>query len=168
MKILTFLIFLLSFQHLQGQSTASVSVNLTLNSVSLLSIKPNNGAINFQFPVPSTSGGSLTSTLTNNTKWINFTSSVATGTTRKITAQVSSGSIPSGLTLRLQAGTAANSFGSYGTSTGLVTLSGSTTTIINNIGGAYTSVGESNGYNLQFSLSITNYALLRQAQHLFL
>jgi len=167
MKIFFLLLFILYFQIVLGQSGATVDVGLTLNSVSLLSVKPSNSTIDFQFSVPSLSGTGLTNTLTNNTKWLNFTSGVAQNISRKVTAQIANGSIPSGLTLSLQAGTAVNSFGTFGTSSGLVVLSNTPVTIINSIGGAYTGVGVSNGYNLQFSLSINNYSQLRQGTNSF-
>lgn len=142
---------------------ASVSVNLTLNSVTLLSISPNTSTVSMTFQAPSSGGGGLVSPSANTSKWIHFTSAVALNATRRITAQISSGSVPNGVSLRVLAGSAANGAGTLGASSGTVTLSTSAATIINGIGGAYTGTGVSDGYNLQYSVVISNYSQLRQS-----
>jgi hypothetical protein len=82
-------------------------------------IKPNSNSISFSFSTPSTAGGAIT-TLTNTSKWLNFSSAVAPSASRRITAQISGGTVPSGLQLTVLAGTAVTSTGTVGSSSGTV------------------------------------------------
>lgn len=167
MKLLLFtkiLILLFLSVHIRAQST--VSVGITLNSVALLKLSPNSNSISFSFSTPATAGGALT-TLTNNTKWLNFSSAVVPSASRRITAQISGGTLPNGLQLTVAAGTAVTSTGTVGSSSGTVTLSTSSNTIVNNIGGAYTGSGSNTGYNLTYTLSISSYQQLRSGTSSF-
>ncbi|MDI9863718.1 hypothetical protein QM480_05250 [Flectobacillus sp. DC10W] len=167
MKLLLFtkiLILLFLSVHIRAQST--VSVGITLNSVALLKLSPNSNSISFSFSTPATAGGALT-TLTNNTKWLNFSSAVVPSASRRITAQISGGTVPNGLQLTVAAGTAVTSTGTVGSSSGTVTLSTSSNTIVNNIGGAYTGSGSNTGYNLTYTLSISSYQQLRSGTSSF-
>lgn len=156
-----FLFFLVLNQAL-GQ-TSSIGVSLSLPSVALLDIEPNRNSFNLNLTAPTESGNSLANTASDNTKWINFSSSVTSGQTRRISAQIS-GTMPYGLSLVLNTSTySGGGAGTLGSRVSPVTLTAAAQTIINNIGGAYTGNGGSNGYNLAFSLSlpIGNYSLLR-------
>lgn len=167
MKLLLFAkILILLFLSVQINAQSTVSVGITLNSVALLKLSPNSNSITFSFSAPSTAGGAI-STLTNTTKWLNFSSAVAPSASRRITAQISGGTVPSGLQLTVLAGTAVTSTGTVGSSSGIVTLSTSSNTIINNIGGAYTGSGSNTGYNLTYSLSVSSYQLLRSGTSSF-
>jgi hypothetical protein len=161
--------FLLFFIILHISAVAQTSQNITviLPSIALLDIAPNNTAFNLNLVAPTDAGNIVVNNNTNATKWINFTSAVATGITRKITAQIS-GTLPNGLNLKLitlnYAGAGA---GTLGTSSGTVYLTGTAQTVVNNIGGAYTGDGSNNGYNLNYSLEISNYSLLRSQTNTF-
>jgi hypothetical protein len=158
---LLFVLLLLDFQSLAAQSTASVGVSISLPSVALLDIEPNNTGISLSLTAPTESGNAATLPATNSTKWLNFTSAVATGTTRRITAQLS-GTLPTGINLRLNtAAYAGNGAGTLGSRVPTIYLSSSPQTIVSSIGGAFTGNGSGNGYNLSFALEIANYANLR-------
>ncbi|MBL7814149.1 MAG: hypothetical protein JNL70_04010 [Saprospiraceae bacterium] len=161
LKILSTVSFLLFYVKGWTQTTASVGVSISLPSVALLDIEPNNSAISLSLTAPTEGGNQLTATTTNNSKWLNFTSAVSTGTTRRIGVQMS-GSLPNGVNLKLTtANYAGSGAGNRGSAVSIVYLSGSQQTIVNNIGGGYTGTGSNNGYNLTYSLEISNYALLR-------
>ncbi|MFZ4931958.1 hypothetical protein [Chryseobacterium sp. Mn2064] len=140
--------------------TASLPVTMTLPVVTLMDIEPS-GSISLNFIAPTEAGNSLTIPISNTSKWINYTSAIATGgLSRRITAATNNTSIP-GVSIRLQAGAATGAGGgTLGTSSGLVTLSPTPVTIISGIGGAFTGNGTSNGHQLTISLVISNYALL--------
>ncbi|MGH1519584.1 hypothetical protein [Chryseobacterium sp. JK1] len=140
--------------------TASIPVTMTLPIVTLMDIEPA-GSISLNFIAPTEAGNALTTPTSNTSKWINYTSAIATGgLTRRITAATNNTNIP-GVSIRLQAGAATGSGGgTMGTSSGIVTLSPSPITIISGIGGAFTGNGTSNGHQLTISLLISNYALL--------
>lgn len=147
-----------------SQTQQNVGVQLTLPSVSLLSLSDNsNFGLNFQSP--SVAGAPLGTSTTNNSKWLNFTSAVPPNVTRHISAQIVSGSVPNGVRIKLQTSTVAGGAGSRGTPVATVYLSGTPQNIVNNIGGAYTGVGTSNGYNLTFSLEIQDYSQLRSSSN---
>lgn len=142
-------------------SQTSVNISISLPSIALLDIAPNNTAFNLNLAAPTEAGNSVTDNPTNSSKWINFTSAVIEGRTRRITAQIS-GTLPAGVNLGLNiANYAGIGAGTLGISSGTVILSGTTQTVINNIGGAFTGDGANNGYNLTYILQISDYALLR-------
>ncbi|MBK6977998.1 MAG: hypothetical protein IPH28_13585 [Cytophagaceae bacterium] len=144
-----------------GQATLSVGVNFTLPSVSLLDIAPDRSTFSLSFNAPTEAGNQITTTSTNNTKWLNFTSAVPPSVTRKITASIS-GAMPGGVNLNLAVASVSGAgAGTRGTSAGTVVLSNSPQAIVNNIGGAYTGNGANNGYMLTFTLGIGNFSLLR-------
>lgn len=139
----------------------SQNVDLTLPSIALLDIAPNNTAFNLNMVASAEAGDIILSNSTNNSKWINFTSAVPTGITRRITAQVS-GTLPNGVNLKLITSNYAGSgAGTLGTSSGTIFLTGTAQTVVNNIGGAFTGDGSNNGYNLNYSIQIADYTLLR-------
>jgi hypothetical protein len=145
----------------------SANVNFTLPSVALLDLN-NNSGITLAFQSPTEAGSPIVSPATNTTKWLNFTSAVASSVTRKITAQVVSGTVPNGVQLKLETSSyAGTGSGALGTVTSPVYLTTTATTFINSIGGAFTGNGTGNGYNLKYSLEIQNYSLLRNTNTSF-
>jgi hypothetical protein len=154
-------ILLLYCSNVSAQASASVGVSISLPSVALLDVEPNTGGFTFNFTAPTEAGNPLSTIATNNSKWLNFTSAVAIGTTRKITVQLS-GSLPDGINLKLvtsnYTGTGA---GALGNAVSPLYLSPTQQTVVNAIGGAFTGNGAGNGYNLTYSIEISNYSLLR-------
>lgn len=141
--------------------TSSVGVSFSLPMVALLDVEPNTNSINLSLTAPTEAGNMVTNTASNNTKWINFSSAVTPGQTRRVSAQIS-GVMPNGLNLVLNTSAYSGAgAGTLGSRVSPITLTGSSQTIINGIGGAFTGNGVSNGYNLTFTLSISNYSQLR-------
>jgi hypothetical protein len=161
MRFFILIIAMLVCTIVHAQTTDNVSVNITLQSVALLDIEPNNTSITLAMTSPTEAGNAINST-TNNSKWLNFTSAVTPALTRRVTAQLT-GTLPSGVNLRLSiAPYSGSGAGTLGTPVTAITLNNTAQTIINNIGGAYTGNGTNNGYNLTYSLQISNYSQLRQ------
>lgn len=142
--------------------TASVNVSVSLPNVALLNIEPNNSAILLALQSPTVAGAPVTVPSNNAAKWLNFTSAISAGLTRKIMAQITSGSVPSGLRLKLSlSGYSGTGSGALGSSATGLTLNNSAQNIITSIGGAFTGNGTNNGYNLVYGLEISNYSQLR-------
>ncbi|MCU0340632.1 MAG: hypothetical protein MUE30_12170 [Spirosomaceae bacterium] len=144
-----------------AQSSASVGVNVSLPTVALLDLAPSSAGISLPLHAPSEAGNSLTVS-SDNSKWLNFSSTIESGGGRYITAQIGAGSVPAGLGLRLAlapyAGGGAGALGGGGAS---ILLSAAPQTIVSSIGGAYTGDGTGNGYHLQYALEIQNFAQLK-------
>ena len=161
------LLFFISL-HISAISQTSQNITLVLPSIALMDIAPNNAVFNLNLAAPTEAGNSIINTTTNSTKWINFTSAVAPGITRRITAQVS-GTPPNGINLKLLTlNYAGGGAGALGNSSGTVYLTGTAQVLVNTIGGAYTGDGSNNGYNLNYSLEISNYSLLKGQTNTFL
>ncbi len=157
---LTALCFFLGLSSCLAQRTASVGVSVSLPSVALVDVAPNNTGLIFNVTAP-TEGGLRAITSTNSTKWLNFTSAVATGTTRNIRVQMT-GALPTGISLSLATSAYSGSgAGVLGTRVASIVLSTTSQAVISGIGGAFTGDGANNGYNLTYSLTLANYALLR-------
>ena len=148
-------------------SQTSINVAITVPNIALLDIAPDNTAFNLNLLAPSESGNPITINPANSTKWLNFSSAVAVGITRRIMAQVS-GTLPVGLNLKLVVSSYAGAgAGVLGISSGTLILSGTPQAVVNNIGGAFTGNGINNGYNLSYSLEVLDYSLLRSQTSTF-
>lgn len=141
----------------------SASISATVTEVAYISLAPDNSVFNLVVSPPTIAGESIRVVGSNTSKWINFTSAVPPSLTRTIYAQISSGSIPSGMELKLTISPASGGAGILGSSITSVNLSTSPQVIISNIGGAYTGQGSGYGYNIKFELVITDYSQLREA-----
>ena len=143
-----------------GQTTGNASATINLSSVALLDIEPS-GTVSLNFTAPTEAGAVLGSSSTNSTKWINITSAVTTGLTRRVTAQISGGTLPNGVRLKLSVANPVGGAGTRGTPVTLTYLTTTAQTIINSIGGAYTNTGSGSGFNLTYALDIQTYSILK-------
>lgn len=141
---------------------SQANVNLTLPVVTLMDIEPA-GNITLNFTAPTEAGNPLANPTPNTSKWINYTSAIASGgLTRRITAYVNNALIP-GVDIRLQAAVASGAGGGVlGTPSAQITLTRTPITIISGIGGAYTGNGVNNGHRLTISLIPNTYGLIAQ------
>lgn len=146
-----------NFISAQGTSR---NVVLNLPEVALLDIEPNTTAVTLNFTMPNEAGNPIGLPVTNASKWLNFTSAIATGApVRTITAQIDQ--LVPGIRIKMQAGSATGSgSGTLGTSTGQVILGTSPQPLISGIGGGFTGNGTNNGYPITTSLEITDYTKL--------
>jgi hypothetical protein len=143
-----------------GQTSVLAPMSLTLPNVAYIQLAPDNNSVVLVGSVSQAGGPILVSS--NSTKWINFTSAVASGVTRTVKAQITAGSLPSGMSLKLTISPVSGSFGgSPGTNVSYIYLSNSQQIIIRDIGGAYTGQGILNGYNITYELVISDYSQLR-------
>ncbi|WP_419869621.1 hypothetical protein [Chryseobacterium sp. CT-SW4] len=156
---ITVIIFCIISHTVFSQTTGNINVSVSLPIVTLLDIEPA-GAIAMNFTAPTEAGQPVTAPASNTTKWINYTSAIASGgLTRRITAAVNQ-TIP-GVNIRLTAATASGAgAGTLGTPTAQVTLTTTATNIITGIGGAYTGNGANNGHRLTITLAVSSYTNL--------
>jgi len=168
-KIYAYLIIILLWVipgYINGQSEEeSCSLAFSLPEIALIDIEPagiSNISLtlttNPESGLPVTASGAV-----NDDLWINYTSSLATGSNnRSVTVQISSGAIPSGVAVTLQPSAFSGSgSGITGTPVGPVSLSSTSQTLISGIGRCFTGNGMNNGHRLNYSLEITNYNSLR-------
>lgn len=150
---------------LPGQSTGSNNCSLTIPAIALIDIEPAGVPITLSMTPPTEAGAPLTigSAGTNNSKWLNYTSALAAGATaRTITVRVTSGTVPTGVSLKVQTGTyTGTGAGTLGVPVGQVAIDNVARTVISGIGGSYTGDGINKGHQLTYSISVSNYALLK-------
>jgi hypothetical protein len=154
-----------SFAQDNNQGAHSVSINIP--EVALLDLE-GGSSITLAPTAPTEAGAAFDfSSATNNTIWVNYSSIVASGKTRKVNAAITSGAVPAGLQLKVTAGSyAGTGKGTTGTAASQVTLSATAQDVVTGIGSCYTGNGASNGHNLTYALSLTSadsYNLLTQA-----
>lgn len=138
---------------------SQANVTFTLPVVTLMDIEPI-GSIALNFTAPTEAGNPLGNPAPNTSKWINYTSAIASGgLTRRITAAVNP--VNPSIDIRLQAAAASGAGGgTLGTPSGQVTLTTTPVTIISGIGGAYTGNGVNNGHRLTISVVPNSYSSL--------
>ncbi|WEK68502.1 MAG: hypothetical protein P0Y62_11590 [Candidatus Chryseobacterium colombiense] len=152
------LISSISLTFYTGAFSQTYTVSFTLPQVALMDIEQAT-SINLDLIKPTEAGNRLTNPTNNTTKWLNYTSAVASGGTRSITASITQ-NIP-GIDIKLQIASATGSgAGALGTPSSQITLSTTPTTIVSGIGGAYTGNGVGNGHQLTFSVTPNNYTNL--------
>lgn len=154
--LITYCLTIISI-HLFAQDTREGSHSLTINipEISLLDLEGST-SITIAPSNPTEAGLGLDfSSAVNSNIWLNYTSIVATGKTRNVSVQISSGSVPSGLSLKVTASNiVGNGQGVFGTPLSQVTLSALPQNIITGIGSAYTGNGTNNGHRLNYSLNL--------------
>jgi hypothetical protein len=151
-------ILVLSFISL-AQPTQPVSVGIP--EVAQMDIEPNNSGITLSLDPP-TEAGNQTQNNTDNSKWINYSSAIEPGgSNRQILAQITAGSLPSGVELRLTAsGYVGGGQGAFGTSTSTIIISSSPQAIVTGIGRTFTGNGVSNGHQLNYELAVDDFGSL--------
>lgn len=157
-SILIPLLFIISF--IYNETFCQVLTpgdNITLELADLALIATNSSTISLA--LQSTVPGESLKPDSNSTLFLRISSLVPTGKTRKITARVSGGAIPSGTQLSLSSAscTTSNSAGQVGTAiTTPILLNTLDQNLITGIGSCYTGTGSTDGYQLTFKWSLSN------------
>jgi len=148
----------------QDTRIASHTIAISAPAVALIDLEGTT-SISLSPAAPTEAGLPLNFTnSTNNGIWVNVSSVVGavTKTSRDVSAQITSGTIPAGLALRVvSANDVAQGEGLMGTPASQITLSGSSQNLITGFGTCYTGDGISKGYRLTYSLVLANYANVR-------
>jgi hypothetical protein len=144
------------------------SVSINIPEVALLDLEGGTAVV-LEPTAPTEAGDAFTFTnATDQSTWVNYSSIVASGNTRTVSAAITTGTVPTGLALKVTAANAvaANGKGRLGTAQGQITLSATAQSIITGIGSCYTGNGQNSGSNLTYALELTstdNYDELVQA-----
>jgi hypothetical protein len=141
-------------------NVASHGVEIKIPTVALVDVEGTDGeagTINLTPDVSSLEAGEAVdfSTANDNSLWLNYTSVVAANQTRTVTASIS-GTLPSGVSLKLLASGITTGNGTRGSSAGEITLSGNGQSVVTGIGSAYTESGENKGHQLTYTLDMNN------------
>ncbi|MBS3992588.1 MAG: hypothetical protein KGZ87_02610 [Bacteroidetes bacterium] len=164
-QLVIFLVVVFLFignQFSSAQNTGSALASIQLNPIALMDIEPNNSSVVLNVS-PVTEAGTMNSTsMSNNIKWINFSSSLAPSTpNRTILVGVASGNLPAGVRVKIQTSPySGTGNGSIGNQTNEITISSTYQTLINNIGAGFTGNGINNGYMIRYVLEISDFRLL--------
>ncbi|WP_185094993.1 hypothetical protein [Chryseobacterium taiwanense] len=163
MTLYTKILFSLLILTFYPSLAQTYTVSFTLPQVALMDIEQTS-SINLDLTKPTEAGNRLVNPSNNTTKWLNYTSAVASGGSRSISASITQ-LIP-GVDVKLQAAAASGSgAGTLGTPSSQITLSTTPTTIISGIGGAYTGNGVGNGHQLTLSVSPNTYTNLNTSNN---
>ena len=158
MTVLVMLIFMSNGAYAQNWQY----FNIYIPQVALLAVRgETNTNLSLGLDGPAEAGLGMTNT-SDSSLWINYTF-LRGGFTRpkgNVYTKISSGSLPSGMVLKVRAKSATSHGGGLkGTPTGQLTLTSSDQKIINNVRTSYTGRGVNKGHNLVYDLDISNYSL---------
>ncbi len=161
--IVFFVLYIFQTQSYAQYEEASSGLQFSVPEISLLNIAPfsvsnielnvESGNVGFE------NTGNEEAVAVDNQLWINYTSSLASGSSRKkITVQIINGELPRGLKISVLASPyQGNGLGDFGIPTKEKNLNKNPRTIIKKIGRCYTGKGEGQGHNISYKLYIPNY-----------
>ncbi len=152
-------VFLLPLGILLASDTATQSVTMTVSSICVVDVTGNPPTLAIVAPG---TGGATPSNATDTSTYVQYTSTVATGTTRNLSAKIGAGDIiPAGCSLKL---TVTPSGGTNeGSTAGQITLSSTASNIVTGIGSCATGTGGTDGAQLSYSLEVTAMTSLQAA-----
>lgn len=131
---------------------------IVIPEVALLDIEGANGStVSLNPTAPTEAGLAVSFPVTDSSLWLNYSSIIGSITepSRTIIAQISSGVVPAGTSLKLVATNDAGSGdGLMGLPTTEISLSTVAQNLITGIGSAYTGDGMNRGHNLQYTLDL--------------
>jgi hypothetical protein len=137
-------------------SATTQSVTVQINAFCIIAVTGNPTALIVSAPAQ---GGATSANPTDNTTYALYTSSIPTGTTRRIQANWGlTDAAPAGCSLLLTA-TPAN-LPNQGTSAGQISITSTATNIVTGIGCCATGTGSSNGAQMTYVLSINSMTAL--------
>ncbi len=156
-KILIFTLLLGMTGFLSAQTSSEI-VSLVIPDVALLAVRPDDGPVTLNITVSPVPGSADFITDSDDSKFLNYSSAVeSNASSRAIYAELSSGSLPSGLLLEVELGSPVGAAeGQLAAPLGPVSLSGSPQSVATSIRGAKTGVGSGNGHQLFYSIVVDN------------
>ncbi|MDX1666209.1 MAG: hypothetical protein R3350_03220, partial [Saprospiraceae bacterium] len=140
-------------------NTDAHTVQINIPEVALLDIEPGGStSITLAPTAPTEAGEALDfSGANDNSLWLNYSSIVGSTTepSRKVTAAITTGTVPSGMLVKVTAGAdAGGGAGTVGTPAGELTLSSTAQDLITGVGSCYTGNGDGAGHNLTYALAL--------------
>lgn len=145
----------------QDTNTDKHTIDIKIPEVALLDLETSgsSSALSLAGTAPTEAGNAIDfSKAQNSDLWINYSSIIGSKTepSREVTVAITSGSVPDGLNLTVEAKADANKgAGKVGTpSASALTLSGTAQKIVTGVGSAYTGNGANAGHNLIYKLAL--------------
>lgn len=144
----------------QDTKTDSHTLQVTIPELAILDIEPSGSKnISMAFVNPTEAGNAISAPTANTALWLNYSSIVAAAgeTTRKVSVQITSGTVPAGVDVTVQAAapTGSSSGGTIATSaSSTLTLSTTAQDLLTAIGSGYTGDGANNGHQLTYNLAV--------------
>jgi len=127
---------------------------ITIPEVALLDLEAANGTtVTLNPSAPTEAGLALSFPVIDNSIWLNYSSIIGSisEASRNVTAQITSGSVPAGTSLKIAIATdSGNGDGLMGIPSATISLSNIAQNIITGIGSSYTGNGINNGHNIQY------------------
>jgi len=146
-----------------GGNGYAFGLGVNIPEVSIIALRSNSStSISLGLDGPAEAGLGATNTR-DSSIWINYTFVKGKNSRpkAKVYAKISSGSVPTGMSLSVEAKPAtSHGKGNKGTSTGEITLTFSDQAIIENIKSANTGKGSNKGHNLVYDLDLSNYSIV--------
>lgn len=134
------------------------SAIITIPEVALLDLEATNGTtVSLNPSVPTEAGLALSFPVTDTSLWLNYSSIKGSNTdsSRNVTAQITSGTVPAGTSLKIVVSTdSGNGDGLMGAPSAPIALTNVAQNVITGIGSAYTGNGINKGHNLQYTLDL--------------
>jgi len=154
--IFTYVLFMSTCLTLSAQddNDNQHDIVITIPEVALLDIE-GNGSYNLGVNAPTEAGNPVVFGSTINKLWINYSSIIGNSSdpSRSVSVVISSGNLPGGVDLKVQASNdAGNGGGSVGLPVSQLTLGSSPQTLISSIGSCYTGNGVGSGHQLTYIL----------------
>ena len=133
-------------------------VNVKIPEVALVDVEGANRTITLAPEAPTEAGEFLDfSNATDNSLWLNYSSVVGSKTepSRRVTVAITNGSVPDGMDLYVNAGSASTGEGDHGKPSGKIKLTGTASDLVTGIGSCYTETGTENGHQLTYALQLS-------------
>lgn len=137
------------------------NIDIKIPEVALLDIEAKSSTtLTFEGKAPTEAGLAIEfGTDANKDLWLNYSSIVGSKTekSRDVTVQITSGTVPNGLSIEVAAEKdAGGGAGTVGTPAGTLTLSSAAQKIITGVGSCYTGDGTTKGHNLSYLVKLDN------------
>ncbi len=136
--------------------TTDEFVSLVIPEIAQLTIEPNNGPVTFEVSVTPIAGAGEFITDTDESRYLNYSCALSsTSSSRVLYAELSSGSLPSGLILQVELGPPIGTAeGQLANPVGPVELSTSPSIVGDGIRGCKTGSGPGTGHNLLYEIIV--------------
>ena len=143
-----------------ASSTSTQTVAMQVNAICVAAVTGNPSTLTVTAP---TTGGQTPVSVTSATTYVQYTSTVASGTARKITAKWETGdAAPAGCALKLQATPAGGT--NQGSTAGQITMTSTAQDIVTTIRSCATGSGGTFGAQLSYALDVSDATALVAAE----
>ncbi len=161
LAILVSALMLLSLSGVLVAQTATHQVNVAVNGFQI--IRVNDGAaVSLTIAAPATPGDWV-SDATDASQYLQYSVLRVGAATYKITGRISTGTMPTGLGLYVNAATPSGGTGTVGSGAGEKLLSGTAADLVSSISNCYTGITGTSGSNLTYRLTVSDLANVAEA-----